>query len=275
MTAKSGRRYALIGDPVAHSLSPLIHNTAFRLLGIDARYDALTVPAGDISRLPNIVAQYEIHGFNVTVPHKESVIPFLQEMDAVVRAVGAVNTVRLADHRWTGFNTDVKGFSDSLRSVASDREGGGAVVLGAGGSARAVAFALLNEFQYEPVVVINRTRRRAEEIANRFHNRRLRTATWSDIDFRVRLLVNCTTQGLHGEKIDIPSAVWSQRPVIMDLIYHTVTPLISEAADRGCRTLDGLDMLIRQAAESFRIWIGQDMPIEEVRSTLRLKSFGS
>lgn len=241
------------------------------MLGIDAHYDTLAISRADISRLPEIIAQRGIHGFNVTLPHKEAVLSMLHEMDESVRAIGAVNTVRLLDGRWTGFNTDVKGFSDSLRHGASDREDGGAVVLGAGGSARAVVFALLNEFQYQPVVVINRTLLRAEDMVKRFHNHRLRTATWSDIDFRVRLVVNCTSQGLLGEKIDIPSIVWSQRPMVMDLIYHTNTPLLAEAASRGCRTLDGLDMLIRQAAASFRIWTGQDMPIEEVRRVIREK----
>lgn len=263
--------YALIGHPVAHSLSPFIHNTAFKLLGLHADYSAISVHPHDLPELPSILEAKGIRGFNVTVPHKESILSLVRTMDETARTVGAVNTVHVVNGEWIGYNTDVKGFTDSLRQIEHREASCGAVVVGAGGSARAVVAALLREFPYEPITVINRTPDRARDLVERLHNSRLSAATWADVKFPVGLVVNCTTVGLYGEPMEIPVDVWGQHPVVVDLLYHRTTPLVTEARRRGCTVMDGLEMLMLQAAESLRIWTGLAMPVDRIRSTLRQK----
>jgi len=268
MTAddKTHDLYALIGYPVSHSFSPLIHNTAFARLGINARYVTLPVAPEELGNFISRLPELGLHGFNVTVPHKETIINYLDEIDEFAQAAGAVNTVQLRGGRWIGYNTDVAGFAGSLDS-AGPRTDGGVIILGAGGSARAVVVAL-RQFNFEAVAIVNRTSTRAQEMLVRLKDPHIVASTLDRIDFPIRLVVNCTTVGLRGEPLHLTSKIWAQRPLVMDLIYHAPTPLLQDAHRRGCQVVDGLDMLVRQAASSFRIWTGQPIPMKTIRDVL-------
>ena len=280
------RLAALFGYPVEHSLSPLIHNTAFRELGLNFVYVALKVAPTDVYDAVKALRALQFAGANVTAPHKRAVIPALDELSEQARAISAVNTITCRTDPETGEidlvgdNTDVAGFLAPLAPYARQLEGTAMVILGAGGAARAVAYALATTFRPERLTLAARTPSRAESIvadlashaeATLFEVRPLENSRE-----RVRgssLVVNATTAGTSPRVDETP---WS-RPddfgrehIVYDLVYNPEqTRLLQDASARGAATIGGLDMLIQQAAAAFELWTGTKMPIEKVRDALR------
>lgn len=264
---------ALIGDPVAHSISPLFQQAAFDALGIDARYQAWLTPASMLAERLDSLRAGGMLGANVTVPHKQAVMPLLDQIDPEARQTGAVNTIVSGSGRLTGHNTDIVGFVESLR-VDGGLEPAGlfAVVLGAGGAARAVVHALLGAGAAR-VLVLNRTERRAIELAEGTRSSVVSAAALAtDPDAAAALvrgcdlLINCTTIGMrHGateHDMPLPQAAIPSGSFVADIVANPlVTPLLAAAAARQCRTLGGLPMLVRQGAASFRLWTGLQPPI--------------
>jgi shikimate dehydrogenase len=264
MTATRPRAACLIGWPAAHSRSPLIHHYWLRTLGIEGGYVIEAVPPDD---LRDFVLRLSLRGFagaNVTIPHKENVLE-LSTPDARARAIGAANTLWFADGELHSTNTDVEGFINNLDGCAQGWEQGWdkadeALVLGAGGSSRAVVFGLI-ERGIKRVHLVNRTLSRAQALAERFGDA-VQPAKWEQIGEllpRARLLVNTTSLGMHGQgALEVDVGRLPAEAVVADLVYVPLeTELLKAAKARGLRTADGLGMLLHQAVRGFELWFGQ------------------
>ena len=247
----------VIGDPVLHSKSPLLHGAMLAALGLDVPYTAKVVRRGELPNYPSWAQKNGVTGFNATMPHKEDLLPLLDGIDPAARTIGAVNTVCLRDGRWVGFNTDGAGAVAALRDgLGIDPAGLTITLLGAGGAAKAVALALADAGA-ERVFVCNRTPERAEALCAQDGRGRLIPAAFDPDTLgrraaQSRLLVNCTNLGMAGcssqfEEFSFLDALPPDAGVF-DLIYHPAeTQLLAQARRRGLSTLNGLPMLVNQA----------------------------
>ena len=255
----------ILGWPLEHTLSPQIHNAAFNALDLEWRYEAWPTPNRRLGRtVKRIRTENELRGANVTMPHKESVVRFLDDTSGDAREIGAVNTLQKLGDKLIGHNTDVDGFREFLTGDAGyDVAGRRALVLGAGGAARAVVRAL-DELGAGHVSIAARNERVATEVA--YLGRPAATAvSWADataVAEACDLVVNATPLGMEQET-PLPEARWREDQVVVDLVYRPpITPLMAAARAGGAVAWGGLGMLIHQAAASFRIWTGQDPPLE-------------
>jgi shikimate dehydrogenase len=250
----------LIGWPAAHSRSPLIHHYWLRKLGIAGGYSIEAVPPEGFAELVLNLARHGFVGANVTIPHKERAVA-LTVPDERARAVGAANTLWYDGTELRSTNTDVEGFLGNLDASAPDWDASqDALVLGAGGAARAVVFALL-ERGVGRVVVANRTFDRARALADQF-GPRVEAVAWRAIGDclpRAGLLVNTTSLGMHGQDaLDLDVGRLPPRAVVSELVYVPLeTPLLAAAKARGLQTADGLGMLLHQAVRGFELWFGR------------------
>jgi shikimate dehydrogenase len=258
--AAKPRAACLIGWPAAHSRSPLIHHYWLRTLGIEGGYVIEAVPPDDFR---DFVLRLSLRGFvgaNVTIPHKEQALA-LSKPDARASAVGAANTLWFQDGELCSTNTDVEGFIGNLDASAPGWDkASDALVLGAGGAARAVVFGLL-ERGIKTVHLANRTSERARALADQF-GARVQPVTWDKIGEllpRAGLLVNTTSLGMHGQPpLELDIGKLPAGAVVADLVYVPLeTPLLAAAKARGLKTADGLGMLLHQAVRGFELWFGQ------------------
>ncbi len=251
----------LLGHPLGHSLSPVMHRAALRALGLEGDYRRLDTPSEQLgARVEEVRTLY--HGVNVTVPHKEAILPWLDELDPAAAAIGAVNTVVNDGGRLVGHNTDAPGF---LRALAeAGVRGEVALLLGAGGAARAIAFAL-KEAGWE-VWIHNRTRARALALAEAFGLRVVDPARAREAD----LVVNATSVGLHDpDATPIDPCHLPRGGAVVDIIYGVgETRLLRAARARGLPAFDGLGMLLWQGLLAFELWTGRKAPVEAVRRAL-------
>jgi len=259
----------LIGEPVAHSLSPFMHNAAFAALGIEATYELWETPLADLPRRVATIRGAAMLGANVTVPHKQAVMPLLDSVSGTARRIGAVNTIIRRDDALHGDNTDAYGFAASLAAVAGDSVPWRAVVVGAGGASRAVLVSLQDAGVGE-VHLVNRTPDRAVALAAELSHPGLPEILSGALDDLPALagssdlVVNATSIGWHGDEVpfgeDVIAAL-PDRAIVMDLTYRS-TALLRRAAARGLRTVDGLPMLIHQGARAFELWTGVPAPVD-------------
>lgn len=275
------RLFGIVGHPVRHSLSPLMHNAAFRHLRINAVYLAFDVT--DLHPAMQGVRALDIQGLSVTIPHKEAVMPLLDEIDRQAQDIGAVNTVVNRDGRLMGFNTDCIGARKALEeALASGVTGHGmqtvptntsllagksVVILGAGGSAKAVAFGLKSAGM--SVHIANRTVEKAKKLAE------VIDGNFSSLDevcnITADVLVNTTSVGMAPNVDAIPVSVSALRnfSVVMDIVYSPLeTTLLREAKRLGCITVNGLRMLLHQAVSQFELWTGVSAPFEVMEEVL-------
>jgi shikimate dehydrogenase len=264
--------FALFGDPVAQSLSPVMHEAAFARMGIAAEYAAHRVK--DASEAVRRIREDAIRGASITIPFKETVMALLDEVDQDANAIGAVNTIVNRGGRLLGYNTDAPGFIRDLGEWMAVR-GKTFVVLGAGGAARAAVFAL-REAGGAPVVV-NRTAERSRALAGRFGCR------WEPAEEIGRLtadcLINTTPLGMfpETERTPVEERFLARFPRVMEMIYNPLmTRLLREAAAAGCAVRTGVGMFVNQGAEQIRLWTGQEPPREEMRRVVleRLEDHG-
>ncbi len=254
-------RVGLIGDPVEHSRSPRMHNAAFAALRMEARYELWHTLADELNARIAGLRAAGIVGANVTVPHKQAVIPYLDEISETARRIGAVNTIIPHDGRLIGDNTDAYGFRASILERYPDITPQRAVVLGAGGAARAVIVAL-QEMGTREVLIANRTLARAQDLAVELG---AKATGWDDLSFTLRstdVLVNATALGWHDEEV-LPDDVIADLPpqaLLVDLTYRD-TPFLQSARRHNRRGLDGLGMLIHQGVRSFELWFGVTPPL--------------
>jgi shikimate dehydrogenase len=262
----------VIGWPVEHSRSPLIHSHWIRQFGLEAAYRREAVPPERFADFATHLADHGYVGANVTVPHKEAALE-LSAPDTLAQAVGAANTLWLDDGVLRATNTDVEGFVASLDAGVADwaRDAERAVVLGAGGAARAIVFGLL-ERGVRHIDVVNRSLDRAKALRLRF-GERVAPAGWdrrNDLLAGAGLLVNTTTLGMAGQpRLEIDLAPLAATAVVADIVYAPlVTPLLAAAGARGLRTVDGLGMLLHQAAGAFARFFGVRPPVTQGLRTL-------
>lgn len=262
MTESRGNQTALCGivlHPAGHTRSPAMHNAAFRALGVDAVYLAFDVPP---ETLPAAIAgarALSVRQLAVSLPHKESVMAHLDQVEAVAQRIGAVNTVTLHDGSLEGSNTDWIG---AVRALERETELAGrrAVVLGAGGTARAVIYGLRKHGA--DVTVLNRSVERAEELARRF-GAEAAGPLEALADTPHDVLVNTTSVGLRSRETPVPAEALCPESVVMDAVYDPEnTRLLTDAAARGARTVPGKWMLVHQAAAQLELWTGLRAPIE-------------
>lgn len=270
--------FGLFGFPVSHSLSPAMHNAALRALQIPGIYLAFERDSKHFLRLLKSKKKIILDGFNLTVPLKEVVIPFLDKKDSLVELTGACNTVKRVKNSYLGFNTDVFGFTESLRQARIKTAKRNAVVLGAGGSARAVITSLALG-KVSSIMIFNRTKKNAEAIAGHFQKKFKRTKfriihNLNELCSELKnadLIVNTTSVGLKDRSSSpVPKSLMpKRRTTVFDLIYgKKETRFIRDAKSLGHRIVSGEDMLLYQGAKAFEIWTGKKAPITIMRKTL-------
>ncbi|MGZ3631787.1 MAG: shikimate dehydrogenase [Candidatus Limnocylindrales bacterium] len=273
------KRVVLIGHPVAHSLSAAMQQAAFDALGIDARYELLDRAPAELAATVEELRGEDVLGANITIPHKERALTLMDRLTEEAHATGAVNTVTREGRRLVGHNTDVPGFKAALDAlVGRQKMPRAAVVLGAGGGARAVVHGFITE-GFQRVIVFNRHLHRAESLV-RFFTRsaahmELKAMPWHESVIeaelaKTRILVNATAVGLASDETPIPAELLPPELLVLDLVYTPrETRLLREARAGGATTtMNGELMLLRQGAAAFELWTGQGAPLDLMREQL-------
>jgi shikimate dehydrogenase len=268
------RLFGIIGSPIGHSLSPAMHEAALRALGLDARYTAIDVPTQFLRPALRALLLAGVEGLNVTVPLKEAALGLMDRLDVSARATGAVNTIVIRNRRTVGYNTDGIGFARAVSELGwRPRPDAQAVVLGAGGAARAVAWELARRGT-GCVAIANRHPARARRLAASLSRQRLPACVCAvslrDVDVAAAdLVVNATTVGMRaGDRPLIDPGALRRGALVYDLVYHRETALVRAARRRGCVAAGGLSMLLYQGAESLQLWLKRPPPVEVMRRSL-------
>ena len=275
------RLAAVVANPIKHSISPFIHNSAFEATNTNGVYLAWEVDAAELAETVANIRRYQMYGINLSMPYKEQVIPYLDQLSEEACLIGAVNTVVNREGTLIGYNTDGKGFFKSLPSFKISRKR--LVLLGAGGAAKAIlAQAILDGVSQISVFVrsssMEKTRPYLEKIQN---------ATGFRVDLfaledvqdlqdsitKADLLVNATSVGMDGSSLPIPtSIVLPEKLLVADVIYQPFeTPFLKWARNQGNQSINGLGMLLYQAAEAFELWTGKEMPTDQIWELLKQK----
>jgi shikimate dehydrogenase len=270
------KRVVLIGHPVAHSLSGAMQQAAFDDQGVDATYELWDRPPIALADTINALKTDDFLGANVTIPHKERVVPLVDRLTEEAHATGAVNTVTKEGKRLIGHNTDVPGFRIALdKLVGKQKMPRAAVVLGAGGGARAVIFGLITE-GFQRIIVFNRHLHRAESMVKHFSrtaaHMELRAMPWHESIIeselaKSKVLVNATSIGLVDDATPIPAEIIPPDLLVLDLIYKRTT-FLRDAEAAGCTVSDGELMLLHQGAAAFTLWTGKPAPLELMQQKL-------
>ena len=275
------RLAAVVANPIKHSVSPFIHNQAFEATHTNGVYVAWEVEATDLAETVANVRRYQMFGINLSMPYKEQVISYLDQLSEEARLIGAVNTVVNREGTLIGYNTDGKGFFKSLPSFKIS--GKRMVLLGAGGAAKAIlAQAILDGVSQVSVFVrsasIEKTRPYLEKLQNEtgFKVDLLALEDVSELQARIidsDLLVNATSVGMDGVSLPIPSSVvLPEKLLVADVIYQPFeTPFLNWARNQGNYAVNGLGMLLYQAAEAFQLWTGKEMPTDQIWELLKQK----
>jgi shikimate dehydrogenase len=277
----------VIGDPVGHSLSPLMHNAAIDTLGLDYVYLPFPIKPDNLRDAIACFAAIGVLGFSVTIPHKQAIMPLLSEVSDLAKVVGAVNTVFYQDHRWIGTNTDVVGFVSPLEATYNrDWSQTSAVILGNGGAARAVVVGCV-ELGCREIHVVGRNVEKLAVFRDSWQNSvlaaNLQVHHWDILPKllpQANLLVNTTPVGMHPQIERSPLSIeefgqfgiyTATPPIAYDLTYNpSPTKFLQQAASVGAITIDGLEMLVQQGASALKIWLQRDaVPVDVMRQALR------
>ena len=274
MIDASTRLICLIGDPVEHSISPLIHNAAFRLMELNYIYLAFRVKKEALNEAVRGLKSLGVMGFNVTIPHKIAIMEYLDEISEEAIGIGSVNTVVNHKGRLKGYNTDAQGALNALEDSGFEVRGSVVTILGAGGAGRAVAYGMLKRGA-SALYIINRTLERGLELANRLRqlfSRRIEALPFNLESLREaishsEILINCTPVGMYPniDEIPIPPSLIRKDLIVMDVVYNPLkTRLLREAEKRGAKTVYGIGMLVHQAALAFKLWTGVEPPVDHM-----------
>jgi shikimate dehydrogenase len=268
----------VIGNPVEHSLSPAIHNAAFRRLDLNYVYLAWKVESvGDAIR--GLRALGNFRGASVTIPHKVSAVPYLDEVESTARQIGAINTIVSEQGRLIGFNTDATGALRALREGGVTLAGQRIVMLGSGGSARAIAVALAAESKADTLILLGVDDKERKALASDLRAKASVTVEEYSLDERAlgqtvpdaQVLIHCTPVGMYPrvEATCVPAALLHPGLAVMDVVYNPrETKLLKEAKRSGCKTISGLEMFLNQAAAQFELWTNRPAPVEVMRAVL-------
>lgn len=267
------KTFAVIGDPIDHSLSPNIHNAAFKKLGLDCTYIAYRIPKGQLKEGIESLKSIKIAGFNVTIPHKIEILKYLNSIDEDCRLIGAANTVTNKDGTLEGFNTDMEGFLDPIRNRGLTIKNSKVLLLGAGGAARAIVAAFAKEGASE-ITIANKTLQKGQDLAQfasqlKMDSKAIALEDVGDSASSFDFIVNATSVGLKNEPSPISTRTIGENSVVYDIVYMPMnTDLISQSKGRGATIIYGYEMLLGQAARSFKIWHGVEAPYEAMKKAL-------
>jgi len=276
------RLCGVIGDPVEHTMSPVMHNAAFREIGIDYLYVPFRVKKEELGKAIEGMRALNIKGLSVTIPHKVAVLQFLDELDPLAEQIGAVNTIVNDDGVLTGYNTDATGFLQALLEGGIEPEGKNIVILGAGGASRAISFILADRGAH--LVILNRLLELdwAKELAGRISQTFSKEVEALELNRenligalgKADILVNATSVGMSPniDETPVDSDLLKPSLIVFDIVYNPLkTRLLREAEAAGAGTINGVDMLVWQGALAFEKWTGQKAPVELMREeTIRL-----
>lgn len=282
MTTGRAKLAGVMGWPVGHSLSPLLHGFWLQTHAIDGAYVPLAVKPEDFASAVRMLAKLGFAGANVTIPHKQAALACVDELDDVARRIGAVNTIVVRrDGRLWGTNTDAYGFLENLKAKhpAWDPQAGPAVVIGAGGAARAVVVALLDA-GVPSVRISNRSRERAETLANDLDRERIEVTDWDMRSYALAgamLLVNTTSLGMTGQPaLDLDLTHLPKEAAVYDIVYVPLeTDLLKAAKADGHPVIDGIGMLLHQARPGFAAWFGIEPVVDQALTTYVLTAAGA
>ena len=281
-------RLGVFGSPVAHSLSPQMQNAALKACKIDMQYARFEIAPNELHEALQLMREHEFIGINLTLPHKVAALALMDDVDPNAKRIGAVNTIKIDNGKFLGFNTDGKGFARAIREeFVVDLRDLRVLVLGAGGAARAIALQCAKE-HCERLVIANRTFDKAQVLTNELREffigpkvfgpvPRLHAIPWEENAFRfqlshVDLVVNATSLGLNaGDASPIPARLLEPHLMIYDTVYaqDRQSPLVTAAHEAGARVASGLSMLLHQGALAFEIWFGGEAPIDAMRAAIR------
>lgn len=268
----------LLGNPVDHSLSPAIHNAAFRQLGLNFVY--LAFPVQDLEgAIRGLRALGHIRGLSVTIPHKVTILPLLDSVETTAKHIGSVNTIVKDRGLLVGSNTDASGALHALRQGGVETTGQRVVILGSGGAARAIAFALGVEGKIEHLTLLGVDDQERTTLANDLkaktpiylHDDSLTPETLQSALAQAHLLIHCTPIGMHPkvEESCVPKHLLHRDLTVMDIVYNPLnTRLLQDAQAAGCRTIQGINMFLYQAVGQFELWTGKSAPLEVMRHVL-------
>lgn len=273
----------LIGHPIKQSFSPYIHNITSELLKADYIYLPFDVTNDNLKNALKGMIALDIRGFNVTIPHKENILQYLNNISEEASIVGAVNTV-LNDHgTLVGYNTDIYGITETLIPYKEDLNGTTVTIVGAGGVARAAIYSLLRNFKIDKINLINRTKERAETLKEYFTDKmkfdnfevfELVPPDNVELFNQSKLIINATSVGMtpdYDDSITPLKESFNKEQIVFDMVYNPVkTQLLEIAKKTGAKTLDGLMMLAFQAAKSYELWTGEEMPVNKIYKSLQL-----
>jgi shikimate dehydrogenase len=272
----------IIGHPIKHTLSPLMHNLAFELTGLDYIYLSFDVPTESLSDALKGMAALGIKGFNVTLPHKERIIPLLNKISEEASSIGAVNTVLNENGLLTGYNTDVYGIIQTFEPFRDEIADSEITVIGAGGAVRSLLYALVRNFKAGRINLVNRTAEKAELLKDYYAEKILFEKIFAyelvppdlkEVFRRSKVIVNATPVGMFPHTDDSPLALsefFREGQIVFDLIYNPLeTKFLKLASDAGARTVNGLKMFIHQGAKAFELWTGKEMPVEKIYPQLQ------
>jgi shikimate dehydrogenase len=270
----------VMGFPVSHSLSPVMHNAAIAAMGLDYVYVPFPIPVEQLpAAIAGLKAVQSVQGFNLTIPHKVEVMPLLDEVLPIAKAVGAVNTVKRVGERWVGTNTDVAGFLEPLKKLNCDWANMPALILGSGGAAKAVVAACL-ELGCSVIHVVGRDPKKMKKfhgaMTSQLHDYNLRVHPWASIPHLLEvagIVINATPIGMASDQntpiSETEMNLLPDHAIAYDLIYTPrPTKFLQIAAARGLKAIDGLEMLINQGAIGLKFWLDQTVPIEIMRQAL-------
>ena len=263
----------VIGNPISHSLSPLMHNTAAKELGISLKYERLLLEDHDFIKIHRLLNHSSFVGANITIPYKQQMAQYVDYIDDLASSVGAINTISNVNNSLTAYNTDVFGFLAPLLTYADELEGASAVVFGTGGASKAVFYAL-KELGLSEVILVSRSPRIIQNIDSSMNVVYASYANWTAyLTDECHLIVNTTPLGMGDFSNDSPILEFDQHlleeRICYDLVYgKQKTPFIVQAIENGGLPIDGLEMLIHQGSKAFELWTGKAFPIQTVRNAL-------
>ncbi len=279
MTTNLPKKFAVIGHPIGHSLSPLMHNTAFRLLSLNYDYEKLDIEPDSLTNAVNLFRESNWGGFNVTVPHKESIMKLLDEISPEAKSIGAVNTVVNKNSKLIGYNTDVIGVELAMQPFRERISGKKCMIIGSGGAARSVTYVLVKKFNVKSIVIAAQLLEQAENLVSNFKSGKVEFHVIPSSEVAIgafikecALIVNATSVGMHP---NIEASPLTNKDfilgnqIVFDVIYRPIkTRLLNDALEKGATIIGGLDMFIQQGAAAFKLWTGQEMPITQIKTVL-------
>ena len=267
------KTFAVIGDPIDHSLSPTIHNAAYRELDIECTYIAYRVAKGDLATGIESLKKIKIAGFNVTIPHKVEMMKYLDNLDETCKKIGAVNTVLNDDGILRGFNTDMDGFLEPIKRKDIPIKNSKILLLGAGGASRAIVAGFQKEGAGE-IVIANRTKKNGDKLAEfsekiGLHSSSKHIEEINALDSKFDFIVNSSSLGLNNEKNIIPNNLMDEQTTVYDIVYKPLkTDLVNTAKEKNCKIIYGYEMLLGQAIRSFEIWLDQKAPYDAMKRSI-------